>query len=373
MVESRGTRPLAANRVRQFDGIRGLAAAIVCVHHALLVIPDLAKPYFNQQPISQAAQLLTFSPLHSLWAGAEAVYLFFVLSGFVLTRLAHSPSFALERYYPSRILRLYGPTVAAVTLGAVIIAVTAGVTHPESLWLAGRDGPYAPGQVFNDLLLIDSTSGRISQLWSLQWEVIFSLSLPLFLLIPRLRVAPTVVILLVLIMGGFTYDVAAMKFLPMFGLGVVMASRWESLVDLLARFQRHRARSAVYLMLLVLSLVLLNSRWIAYGAMGFTPEALVWTSPLIMAGICLFLVIATGWHPLHTLFSSALFRWLGAISFSLYLVHEPIVVGMAYLTNGSRWGIAAAIALSFGIAQLFYLLVERPIHRWSQRLRTPTR
>lgn len=51
------------------------------------------------------ANLLIFSPLHVVWLGAEAVFLFFVLSGFVLVKAATRPEFSWPAYYPSRIVR----------------------------------------------------------------------------------------------------------------------------------------------------------------------------------------------------------------------------------------------------------------------------
>ncbi|WP_368259248.1 acyltransferase family protein, partial [Blautia wexlerae] len=80
-------------RLRSLDGLRGLAAVIVLVHHALLVIPALAAPYYGQTVQPGLPWLLVHTPLHLLWAGTEAVYLFFILSGLVLTLAARSASF----------------------------------------------------------------------------------------------------------------------------------------------------------------------------------------------------------------------------------------------------------------------------------------
>jgi peptidoglycan/LPS O-acetylase OafA/YrhL len=64
-------------RLRSLDGLRGLAALIVVIHHSLLVVPGLAAPYFGQSTQSSIQELLAYSPLHLLWAGTEAVFLFF--------------------------------------------------------------------------------------------------------------------------------------------------------------------------------------------------------------------------------------------------------------------------------------------------------
>ena len=122
-------------RVTSLDGLRGLAAVVVLVHHALLTAPVLASAYYGgsvsdaSDPVSWA---LTYTPLHLIWAGTEAVYLFFVLSGVVLTfPVLRSRSFSWLAYYPSRLLRLYGPIVFAVLLGSPIGGTTVLFTLPE--------------------------------------------------------------------------------------------------------------------------------------------------------------------------------------------------------------------------------------------------
>ena len=34
-------------RLKALDGLRGIAALVVLVHHSLLVVPSLAAPYFG--------------------------------------------------------------------------------------------------------------------------------------------------------------------------------------------------------------------------------------------------------------------------------------------------------------------------------------
>lgn len=74
-------------RVRALDGIRGLAAVVVVVHHTFLVSPLLANPYQNPYDVRPGtiAWWATYTPLHLFWDGTEAVFVFFVLSGFVLS------------------------------------------------------------------------------------------------------------------------------------------------------------------------------------------------------------------------------------------------------------------------------------------------
>jgi peptidoglycan/LPS O-acetylase OafA/YrhL len=60
---------------------------------------------------------------------------------------------------------------------------------------------------------------------------------------------------------------------------------------------------------------------------------------------------------------------LGSVSFSLYLVHFPIVVAGALLAGPGRWWLGALISvpLSLLIAQLMTTWVEQPAQKYGTR------
>jgi peptidoglycan/LPS O-acetylase OafA/YrhL len=355
-------------RLRSLDGLRGLAALIVVIHHSLLVVPGLAAPYFGQSTQSSIQELLTYSPLHLLWAGTEAVFLFFVLSGIVLTRMAAARDFSWASYFSSRILRLYAPTFAAVVLGFVIISLTAHNPAPESNWLQNRGGDYSATALLLDLSLISSTSGRISPLWTLQWEIIFSLALPLMLQLKKGRPVLVCFALFAALGIGVANHSAAFTYIPMFGLGIVLAANWD-VIGL--NFSRRKSSAMWHICLTILfagSLLLIDSRWLLAGRIsGSWADAIIVC--LELSGIMLLIPLVAFWGPPRWLFSTKVFLWLGTVSFSLYLVHEPIILGVAFITGGTKTGIILSFILSFVFAQIFYMLIERPIHRWSRRLR----
>src|SRR3954470_23660048 len=106
-----------SNRLPSLDGLRGLAALVVVVHHCALTVPALAAQMFGPDN-SSPAWWLAWTPAYLLWAGREAVLVFFVLSGFVLSlpRLSGGKSGRWASYYRKRMVRLYVPVVAAVAL-----------------------------------------------------------------------------------------------------------------------------------------------------------------------------------------------------------------------------------------------------------------
>src|SRR6476646_6648538 len=90
------------------DGLRGLAALVVVFHHVLLTWPGWANAYLGSH-----GNALAYSPLHVVLDGTFAVYVFFVLSGYVLTLQSERLS-RWRGYYGARLARLYLPVWGSV-------------------------------------------------------------------------------------------------------------------------------------------------------------------------------------------------------------------------------------------------------------------
>lgn len=114
----------AGSRVRSLDGLRGAGALVVVITHALVVIPSLSLMYVaadGQQLASPEFGSMEWwlysTPLRLIWGGHEAVLVFFVLSGIVLTAplVTHGRhGRAWLGYYLRRLCRLYVPVWASL-------------------------------------------------------------------------------------------------------------------------------------------------------------------------------------------------------------------------------------------------------------------
>lgn len=106
-------------RIGYLESIRGLAAVQVLLLHFLAAFaPDLV---FSLPAGAAIAGYIHLSPLYFLYDGYSAVYIFFALSGYVLTR-----SFERNLAQPSsqvlaRIARLGVPALAATLVAAAVI------------------------------------------------------------------------------------------------------------------------------------------------------------------------------------------------------------------------------------------------------------
>jgi peptidoglycan/LPS O-acetylase OafA/YrhL len=355
------------SRYRSLDGLRGVAALVVVVHHCLLTSVVLAASYRGNSITGWGfAGLLTRTPLHLLWDGTGAVLIFFVLSGFVLT-LAFtergSPGWA--NYYARRFPRLYLPVWAALALAvALALLVPRLVTADQSWWINAHAAHPTVSMVAKDAALWSNPSLLDSPLWSLRWEIAFSVLLPLYIwgaVRWRSFGLLKIIVMLVLIGVGSKTGHASLLYLPVFALGVVMAAERTRAAAVMARIG---AVSWSAMAVVAGSLLSVDSM------VGSIPEWL--TRPMRSAGAGLVVLVFLGWGRAAHFARRGWLQWLGSISFSLYLVHEPIVVTAArLLPNANALEILLLVLpLSLLAATVFHRLVEVPsmrVSRWLGR------
>lgn len=341
-------------RISSLDGLRGLAAGIVLIHHASLI----AEPWMD--PAGWA--LLTQSPLKLLLAGSEAVMVFFVLSGMVVALPALRPGFSWARYYPARLIRLYVPVIAALGAASLLVQLIPrdASTMPENSWMQDAQATsVSAGDVLSQMTLLRSNYPIDNVLWSLRWELFFSLLLPLYLwaaLRIRRFAVPAAVLAVILMFVGRATGESALAYLPVFLLGTLIAVRFA---DLQAWAERPRVRR-VLPWLAVIACALLIASWLARPiTAGTTAADVLWA--LAGAGAGLLVVLALVWPGAHRVLDARPMQWLGRVSFSLYLVHAPILASLCYLLGAEQWWLAClvGIPLSLAVAWVFHALVER--------------
>lgn len=369
--------PAARGRFAGLDGLRGVAALVVLVHHSLLLTPALMAAHTDPgAPRSALVQAVTATPLHLLWEGEVAVQVFFVLSGFVLTVAATRDGHRWGAYYPQRLLRLYLPVWAAVALAVVLrVAAPVGDTAGLSPWLTFH-GDLGRSGVLADLTLLAGPVGStMTALWSLRWEVLFSLLLPLFVVaatcLRRWVVASVLVLAALMWLGAATgpvdqpYALGALFQLPLFALGCVLAASRDRVVAAAGRW-----RPWTWAGVLTLAVVLACGYWLLdlAGARADVPGAVVALTRVLQAGGAALLVVAA-LGPAARPLGHPVAAWLGSRSFSLYLVHEPVVVAVGAVTGWtSPLVLLLTVPVALALAEGFFRVVERPSHRLARRV-----
>lgn len=366
------SKRVASPRLRSLDGLRGVAAVAVLGCHLLLANPDLADdPGPGKFTVSW---WFTATPLKIFTVGNEAVIVFFLLSGFVLTLpVLLSASFNWRSYFIARSLRLWIPVATSLFLAALWISLAhQDPTRASSEWVKASSTPeLGLGALVRSL---DGIKGPIhlnNPLWSLQWEFIFSYFLPVFVGLAVLinRWLPAVMAACwALIFIGERWDAPYLRYLPVFLAGAVFAANLPRLSRWGRRITAAKNGNLGWVALLVTGSLLLTGYGVAHEASLRNQLVLAALQGFVFVGAAL-IVFVGAFSPWAVGFlESRPIQWLGKISFSLYLVHVPIILFISFAVGANGWGVIVLLALpaALGTAQLFYWIVEGPAHKFSR-------
>lgn len=357
----------------ELDSLRGLAALAVLVYHATAAsLPT----FFNGAKFLPVEgfwnNALMYSPLRIFTAGPEAVWLFFALSGFVLARSASRPDYRWDAYYPSRIIRLYLPVIGAVLVTALVFFLVPHTNRAELVGMVdGLPSTYSVENAIADATLLTGTSIANVPLWSLQWEVLFSLLLPVAVLIARRFPVVCVSIGLLASVASVWTGSLFLLYMPMFLIGSVAGLHWEAIEDKVRAPRTIVVQWVLGASVLALAICLITS---SYSLNFLVDRESYWSLNLFtsvftlmkIAGVVILLAVVMLWAPLRSVLRFRLFVALGTISFSLYLTHGPIVIGMLFLLGPGVNTTLVQVGLSLMVAVGFYFLVERRAHLLSR-------
>jgi len=368
----------AGRRIVALDGLRGVAAIMVLLHHALLMLPQFADyEWYNRVPahMSFGEFLLLRTPLRLVWAGQERAIMFFVLSGFVLCLpwLSGKPQ-SYGRFLLGRFCRIYPPYIAAMALAALASVLIGGHVLPKASiyfnelgWSRFPDAGTLPSIL---LVLTNHHSDYINEaVWSLTWEVRVAILFPLLMLaISRWRNAGAaqVYVFLLLLGPAAGHSLAAhpdlaellsngCRYTGCFVLGTIIAMNRARIGEWFD--SRHRAFGWLCLLL---------GLWICWAPWPHFRDQIVGV------GASLIIVAIIGTTGLKKWLAKEYWLWLGRQSYSLYLVHVPVVMVIVILCGGKVPLLAcfSVIPISIILAQIFHLHVELPAVALAQKVAT---
>jgi peptidoglycan/LPS O-acetylase OafA/YrhL len=358
----------AGRRIVALDGLRGVAAIMVLLHHALLMLPQFADyEWYGRVPAhsSFGTFLLLRTPLRLVWSGQERAIMFFVLSGFVLCLpwLAGKPQ-SYGRFLLGRLCRIYPPYLAAMALAALASMLIGGHVLPRASiyfnqlgWARYPDAGTLPSIL---LLLTNHHSDYINEaVWSLTWEVRIAILFPLLMLpILRWRNAGTArVYLLLLLLGQVARHLLSTH--PSFGQELGDGCRYADCFVLGTAIAMNRVKIGEWF----------GRRHSAFGWLCLTLGlGLCWApwphfhEDIVGIGAALLIVAIIGTDSLRQWLAKDYWLWLGRQSYSLYLIHVPIVMVIVILHRGVVPLLAclSVIPISIVLAQIFHLHVELP-------------
>jgi peptidoglycan/LPS O-acetylase OafA/YrhL len=346
-----GNNKIAAPRMRltSLDAVRGIASFIVVLCHIHGNLSDQLRERLSASMWARAVTLFT--------NGDAAVIIFFMLSGYVLAlpffRHAQPPYL---QFVWKRFCRIYIPFAAAI-----IIAI----------FLYPFDPPTLRAIIGHFLMVGTGHNVKLDvAMWSLVYEMRISLVFPLLILLCRnTRIAFVSAVIMLIVStrilvahadsSPFTVEpfwvtmIWTIRVMPYFIFGILLSKH-------AAIIKEHMVmRGKVWLLLAPLIIFLFPHR----GYLSIRRDIIYDVAAALM------IILALNAPSVARVLNRSVLQWLGRISYSLYLVHVPILTALFTRFAGQPiWLIAiTGIVASLLAATVMHSLVEVPAIKLGQR------
>jgi peptidoglycan/LPS O-acetylase OafA/YrhL len=367
-----------ARRLECLDGVRGIAALVVVVFHYLSAFVPALTPDQTSDPY-----WLADTPLAILFNGPFAVVVFFVLSGFVISKSAHK-RFPLLPTVALRYLRLTVPMLASVLAAWLLLSLfpnqaTRLAAMTGTPWLAKTFNGEVPS-LFSAVkdgtfeVYLHGTSRFNNALWSMRPELIGSVGIYILYAFVRRRaciVGALAALFFLLLWKGRPYYYEAFIF------GALMQEAWTA--KRLAGFNPALA--------LLVGVVLGSQSTDFAGRYGldFLPMPLrpgVEDGLLYPVAAALIVYAVLESAALARLFQVRPCLFLGRTSFGLYLIHVPVAYTLIMAVAVALWpmspialgsGLLLFMAASISLGWLMTLVVDAPTLRVLSAIRKVSR
>ncbi|MER8003670.1 acyltransferase [Streptomyces sp. NPDC095613] len=335
------------DRMRALDGLRILAALMVCVfHYAGKAQTSHAWGQSPKELFPDLSQAATY--------GALGVQLFFVISGFVICMSSWGRS--LGDFFRSRVSRLYPAYWAAIVLTTAACVALPSVIAPLRL-----------DEVLVNLTMLQQPMGVgrvLGVCWTLWVEARFYLLFALFVVWKGVTYRRVVIFCCLWTVAGVLARVADHPLTD----EIVMRDHAPFFIGGLALYLIHRYGSDLLLWGIVATSWLLGQRysttalWDPNATSAFqerSPYVILLVVTFAFAAVA---AVALGW------LRWANWRWLtfaGALTYPFYLVHEHLgwfAISILHRHFGvePRVTFVATILLMLTLAWLIHRLVEKP-------------
>lgn len=371
----------STHRYASLDCLRGLAAFIVLTTHVLSM--DRINPEQMTKPIAWLFMVAT--------SGTQAVILFFVLSGFSLFILFESLTqlrFPSLTFISARWLRLFPVYIFSIVFSIIVhwALSQANFTWEHVNIKNWTRGFFITGSAFSAVELLKHALmiGRFDwdsynhPIWSIVHEMRISILFPvLFYAVKKLRAYSVLISVLLAVGNDLLYIgrdlrefipycqsyVASVDYAMFFVWGAAIALYRNGITNFVLRCSKIKL-----LLVIGISVLLYITNPIPMKNIGH----LLLQNDLVGVGSC-GLIIAT--LALPAIAEISILRWLGKISYSLYLMHYTCISAV-FITLNQKVSFSAlcvlTIALSLLLSDIVWRVLERPSLNLSRRVRRTT-
>ena len=349
---------------QSLQGLRGLASLSVFFLHLTLAAPNI---FYSGEFYTRFFIFFLRSPLGIICNGTSSVAIFFVLSGYVLVQGMNS--FPAGIWLRARICRLYIPVIAVVAMTSLVTFQKRNPSHVFGDYLRGQSGSFGVLDFLNNSFLLDGTSNSNGSLWTMRLEVIFSLAVPIivslkFFAYSSMRQFARVISALAVLLTIFSVLDNGMSPIRIFFIYFLGGSALY-LLPVIKTYADIR---------IVISLLLIYT--FPYLSLIFKFYATPFRVIAFLAIVMLVEALRSNESLFASLLANRFFSTLGKYSFSLYLVHSPIIALLFYSLPTVHS--PQNFILNFGITSIsvcfatffFFKFVEAPSHRYSKKILT---
>lgn len=354
-----GVAAPAVPHLQFLDGLRGIAALYVVLHHSYnLSFIGVADP----------------ASLFFLGWGHAAVTIFIAISGYCLALPVVRSNFRLKggalHFYQKRARRILPPYYAALAMGIALFFL---VYAPSGHRISSLFSPPTETAIITHLLLVHNWSPNLAYafngpLWSVAMEMQIYLLFPAMVVLWRrsgsvwMLASSFVLAHAVYLMTGHQ---GPANYLFIFALGAWAAELSLKNGNVLALKVAFYTSTVLFLL--------------------FPNVHIMYNDLIVGVGISSLMVLCarTSFWP-RSILSLRFFTWLGGFSYSIYLIHDVLqhlffstALRPPWLHQGTPMLLAFSFAITpviLGLSYLFHLAIERPfmtIHRPSGSVQVP--
>lgn len=354
--------PIERERDTQLDGLRGILALSVYICHVAAWYHYLHTGSYMQSGPGLYYQL-----------AKVGVFMFFMITGYLfIGKILRERKRGIDwtQFVVSRLLRIVPLYLFTVSVMLLIVFVESDFEFQESMRVMIPDiFQWVTFTVFGAPLInnYENTSLITSHVqWTLVYEWIFYLSLPFVALAMRARVPILYLVVMTLLLASIYFNANSL-FLPTGFIGGALT----------ALICSHYTNVKNIMMKPIFSIIAIG--FLFLQGMLFPEFAFIQPSKFSAAFICAsFLIIAAG-NNLFGLLTTNAAKYLGKISYSIYLMHGitlfatfKFILGFEYAASVSRIGfgllILAMTVLVIMVSTVTYYVIEEPAMKQVKRL-----
>lgn len=346
---------MTTNKINAAESIRGLAClAVVLSHLSLTFFPQLHNFDASAVPQYDFFARLHHSPLAFFYSGTGAVFVFFVLSGFVLTLSSfkkHNTATQLKNSLVKRYPRLAIPAFVSCIIAYLACFVPVDVSH-VSEWGAALANPHPQLRTalyegsIGAFLFGDSSYNWV--LWTMQIELLGSLVIYLACYFYGKLPIFCGIFLLLSVFTAYTISQTVLLGLLSFVLGMGLFLYALEL------------STTISILLFLLGLYFCGAHNSSASYQIFTQFLGEQTYDYLnfIGGFCIVYAVLKG-KRLAQFFDQHFLVFLGKISFSIYLIHLAVLYALGipfFNLLHAQWGVSY---LNSGLlASLFSVLLS---------------